>query len=264
MAISIEQRRGHSNYLYRSVSFGGRTRRLYVGNLSDPVTKIVAQANTLQGAYATAARVEVQQELEGYAKVEPLLRLLATRVNRCVQRHREKVAGQSRRHQDIHNNKDAHMFARSDKNAEAINLSREEFDALVENATDGDEEAVAELRQALRANPASFHLLGDIARHTQACLVELITKDAVVAREAMNLKVAQWRSDLLREGDSPLERLLVDQVLTTWIDMNMQQIASAQPHDTETIAKRWQQRLDAAQKRHLAALKALHDVRAFN
>jgi len=143
---------------------------------------------------------------------------------------------------------------------EQVTITREEFDKLVFRATGGSEEAVADLREALRANPLCYRLLGDLANHVQACLVQLITQNAVVAREALSLQMDELRKSLLREHATALERLIADEVVASWLDLSFQRLSHSQEHPTETIAKRREQRLDRAHERHLAALAALHEL----
>lgn len=147
---------------------------------------------------------------------------------------------------------------------EQIDITRDDFDHLVERATAGSPEALAELRATLRANRSMYRRLGDLSLHVQASLLELITRDSVVARESIDLNLEELRTSLQLDGNSPLEMLLVEQIVTTWLDWSFQQIAFSQGHATEEIARRREQRLERAQKRHLAAIQALNDIRAFS
>lgn len=148
----------------------------------------------------------------------------------------------------------------SDSHSDEINLTRQEFDELVYRATGGSDHAVADLRDALRANPASYRLLGDLARHVQSCLIELITRDAVVAREALQLHMDELRESLLGDEPTPLQELVAEEVVASWLDLSFQRLGYSQQHPTEAIAKRREQRLERAQKRHLNAVRALAEL----
>jgi hypothetical protein len=142
-------------------------------------------------------------------------------------------------------------------------VTRDEFEHLAARAAAGSEEALDEFRKVLRANPQVYRILGDLSQHARRCLIDLIAGGSLVARETALQRAEEVRQDLLAEGDSPLERLAVDQVVTTWLDSNLQQIGLSQDHRKETLRLRWEQRLDRAQRRHLAALTALAEVRAY-
>ncbi len=259
--MAIERRRGQQRFLYARQVRRGRVSKRYLGSLSDPVTEILFRAQDLSRANSSAARAAVEVELDEYAQLEPVIRLVATRVNRCVLRDRNK---QERKSQLPRRKSSKPMIDQSpDATPERISITRDDFDHLVDRATGGDEDAQAELRATLRANPKTYGRLGDLARHVQLCLVDLIAGDSVVAHESLHLNMDKMRSDLQRDGTSPLEALLVDQVVTSWLDLSVQQIGFAQDHCTEAIAKRHEQRVERAQGRHLRVVRALHELRNF-
>ena len=259
--MAIERRRGQRRFLYARQVRRGRVSKRYLGSLSDPVTEILSRAQDLSGANSSAARAAIESELDEYAQLEPVIRLLATRVNRCVLRDKEKRRRRARTRPK--EKRKPMMDASLDDTRESIGLTRDEFEHLVYRATSGSEDALAELHATLRANPTMYGRLGDLARHVQLCLVDLIAGDSVVAHESLHLNIDKMRSDLQRDGTSPLEALLVDQVVTSWLDLSVQQIGFAQDHCTEAIAKRHEQRVERAQGRHLRVVRALHELRNF-
>ena len=142
-----------------------------------------------------------------------------------------------------------------------LDVDRDAFDAVVERAAAGCPDAVAELRKLLKRNPAIYDRLGDLASHVQQCLLKLITGDSLLAQESLRLYVRDLRCRLGNPHDDPLQEFLVDQVITTWLDVHLQQIGFSQRRESKADTKHWQWQLDRAQKRHLAALKALAEVR---
>jgi hypothetical protein len=92
-------------------------------------------------------------------------------------------------------------------------------------------------------------------------LIEIIGADSVVTRVSLTMQIDELRGELDRKNTGPLERLLIEQVITTKLDLGVQQIGSAQRHDKETLRRRWERRMERAQKRHLAAVKALAEFR---
>ena len=260
-SMAIEKRRGRAAFCYLRVQTDSRSRKRYVGSTTDPVTDLIVRADRLVTAYDRSHRQAVEDENSACDRVEPCLRLLSTRVTRCVNRYRQKVRRAKESRGAIRPRKRKnHMNGVNP--TEQVAITREEFDELVFRATGGSDEAVADLRDALRANPACYRLLGDLARHVQICLVELITKDAVVAREALNLKMDDLRESLLGEDATALERLVAEEVVASWLDLSFHRIGYSQEHSTEAIAKRREQRLERGQKRHLAAARALHEIQS--
>jgi hypothetical protein len=145
-----------------------------------------------------------------------------------------------------------------------LDVDRDEFDAVVERATAGCPKALRELRHLLKRNPAIYERLGDLSQHVQLCLVALVAADSVLAQESLRLNVRDFRCRLGDPHDDPLQQLLINQVITTWLDVNFQQIGFSQPRESRADTKHWQWQLDRAQKRHLAALKTLAEVRKFS
>lgn len=93
--MKIEQRRGQEKYVYKYETTDGKTRKRYVGSVSDPAVDILVRADQLNKANSSAARAAVESESDKYDQLEPLIRLLATRIARCVQRQKEKLERES-------------------------------------------------------------------------------------------------------------------------------------------------------------------------
>jgi hypothetical protein len=86
-----------------------------------------------------------------------------------------------------------------------------------------------------------------------------------LVREAYERKAADLRRELLASGDSPLERLLADRIVMTWLQVNHADTAYAVAlkGDGHSFAQGTyhQARQDRANARHLKAVKALASVR---
>lgn len=248
--------------VYRSERINGEPRRVYVGSLNDPVTRILVDADRLQRATQTASQKAAADEAESYSRIEPALRLLATESNRLTrqlrfQRRQRKPKGYVKTQYE-----NGIAMIETDTTEPRATITEDDFDELVENAATGDEAAVEDLRQALRGNAAIYETLGDLARHVQMALIDLAAPDSVAMRESVRLNLNCIRQDLRNEGcGTALEKLLVEQVVASMLDVSIQRVALAQDHPTEAQRKRCEKRLDRAQKRHLAALTALNEVR---
>jgi hypothetical protein len=231
--------------------------------LGDRVSSLLQDADQLAQAEQVAATVAAHLDLDAYAALEPAVALLSSRLAlqlrrlrfRC--RHAEgNAAGQPPMRENA--------MAKPNSNSPAeASITKDDFERLANRAAAGSDEALVEFREVLRRNPAIYRLLGDLGEHSRHRLIDLIAGGSFIARETAEHKAQELREELLIGGDSPLERLAVDQVVTTWLDINLQQIGLSQQHAKETLRMRWEQRLDRAQRRHLAALATLAEVRAY-
>jgi hypothetical protein len=142
-----------------------------------------------------------------------------------------------------------------------LHLSHDEYEALVADAADGDMDALAELRQLLKENPQLRSVLGDLNHHVQYYLIELAAGGAIDIRVSLMQTLAEKHEQLLAEGDSLIERMLIDLILSTMLDAAICQMGNSQSHGKESIARRWERRLTCAEARHQSAIRSLVEVR---
>ena len=72
------------------------------------------------------------------------------------------------------------------------------------------------------------------------------------------------RSDLSGENPSAIEKAIVDQIVITWLQVRALEVGCANMEKNGGgKSNRAHTRLDLANKRHIAALKALADIRRF-
>ena len=81
--------------------------------------------------------------------------------------------------------------------------------------------------------------------------------------EAIAWKLGALRAELSQPSDGPLERLLVDRVMLTWLQVHQAEGMHAQRLGQLTIewSDAHQRRIDRAQRRYLAAIRTLAQVR---
>jgi len=135
---------------------------------------------------------------------------------------------------------------------------------LVNRAVSGDENVLPELRRVLKAHPEMWHEYGDLAAQPQESWMHLTAGNNLLLHESLRLKSQELRADILGEKPSPLERLLVERVVATWLQVNYADVAFAQsnkPGVALSMLKQLQQRQESAQRSHLAAIKQLALVR---
>jgi hypothetical protein len=135
---------------------------------------------------------------------------------------------------------------------------------LLGKAQKGDDKAIAELRPILD-KAGLWKYLGDLSRRVQENWLEAITRSNKLAREAFEKRAAEMRAELLATGDSPLERLLIDRVIMTWLQVCYADMTYAAMLNGDSYTYRegafQQDRQDRANARHLRAIKALATVR---
>jgi hypothetical protein len=138
----------------------------------------------------------------------------------------------------------------------------ERLQLLVQRAEQGDEGVLGELRAALDVNPWVWQRYGDLAQQSQAAWLQLIAGSNLLLQESTRRKAAQLRAELAGPEPSPLERLLVERIVATWLQVHYSDAAYAQMKGNgpgqHTAALR---RQNSAQQRYLQAVKALATVR---
>jgi hypothetical protein len=133
---------------------------------------------------------------------------------------------------------------------------------LLTRAEQGGRSVLPELRAALDANAEVWQRYGDLAGQAQAALVTLAAGPNVLLAESLLRKLQALKDELGGESPSPLERLLVERVTATWLQVSYFDGLLAQARGvSECQAKMLQRQQDAAHRRHLSAVKTLATVR---
>jgi hypothetical protein len=138
----------------------------------------------------------------------------------------------------------------------------DEIRTIVQKAEGGDAAALSDVRGLIKS-PAGVDMLGgNVARETLRKLVDRYAGDNPVVRETVTRKVEDLRSELSGEHPSALEKLLVDRILACWLHLNcLEGVYASKDSLTTETGLYFQKALSAAQKRYLAAIKGLADVR---
>jgi len=140
-----------------------------------------------------------------------------------------------------------------------------ELNDLVTKARAGDQSVLPQLHQALDQNPQLWQHFGGLADHVANEWITLLAGSDLAVRESLSRKAKALRLELAGEDASAIDRLLVDSVVTTWLETQYFSIVLAasgnQGQGTLRQIESVELRRDAAQKRHLAAIKSLAEVR---
>ncbi len=139
----------------------------------------------------------------------------------------------------------------------AIDLGR-----LLEAARRGDPAALPALRTFLDESPDVWRHAGDLAAHAERAWVELAAGPDLLAREALSRRLASLKAELAGPAPTPLDRLLVERIAATWLQVNYADAVAAQARDISVKqAELALERQDRAHRRHLAAVATLATVR---
>ena len=135
--------------------------------------------------------------------------------------------------------------------------------ALLGRAAEGDEQALTELTPLIDRTPELWRTLGDVAHLAQQAQIEQACGKDLLTRQAQERTLDQLRAELAQPGDGALEKLLVEAILTTWLQLGYANaVASEQAHSLSVQwADYYQRRIDKAHRRFLAAIRTLATVR---
>jgi hypothetical protein len=147
-------------------------------------------------------------------------------------------------------------------------LTPEEIDNcedVYHRAAKGDESALPALRRLFDACPDSWIGIAraDLAELAEETLVNSFAGKNLVAREGLSRRLAKMREELAGPKPTAVERLLVERVIYTWADLYRLELEHSRRVEElpPKAAAEWERRRNAANSRHLAALRSLAAVR---
>ena len=149
----------------------------------------------------------------------------------------------------------------SDQNAELPAVAA--LRGLVEQAQAGDTTALARLRQLLDEQPEVWRHFSDLAARVEGAWLGLLAADHPLMVEALKRTAQELKTDLLGENPTQLERLLVDRVVSGWLEARYAEAQAARPASggVDQAARRLRHE-ESAKRRLLAAVKTLTALRA--
>lgn len=139
------------------------------------------------------------------------------------------------------------------------------IEALIGRARGGDQAALGTLREMVESAPDAFNAAANLAREVEHSWVAVVASGNPLVAIVTEYGVERMRRDLAGPDATPLEALLVDRIVATWLEVQVaaQQVPSKlrQGGVDRALLDHLQNWTDRAQKRHLAAIKALAQVR---
>lgn len=125
-------------------------------------------------------------------------------------------------------------------------------------------EHLAELRRFFDEDPELWQATGNMATRTLDHLLRTYYSQSAYVRECVTRRVQEMREQLGYKESSPLERILIEQILVCWVNLYVLEINSAtklcESHSTET-GLYWDKRLTGAQRRFRRASESLARIR---
>jgi hypothetical protein len=134
---------------------------------------------------------------------------------------------------------------------------------LIQRCERGDTTAVPALRKLFVDLPDFVDACGaDLAAQAERHLITVAAGKNLAFKEALARKTAMLRSELAGSAPAPLERLLVERIVTCWLHLHDLQLRFIQSESMPIARADYQQRaIDHAHRRYLSAIKTLATVR---
>jgi hypothetical protein len=140
-----------------------------------------------------------------------------------------------------------------------------ELRELLERASAGDSSTLPALAEALDRRPQLWQLGGDLGWHAEQACLALFAGQDLFAREAVRRRLASLKAELAGGPVTPLERLVIDRIGVSWLQVHLadRDAAEARRRDggATALSVHAQRRLDSAHRRYLMAVKQLALVR---
>jgi hypothetical protein len=140
--------------------------------------------------------------------------------------------------------------------------STAKINATIRKAESGDAKALADIREMLKQPGIADLFRGDVAKEAMRTLLDAYARQNPVIRAAAGRKMEEMRAELSGPNPTALEKLLVSRVLATWLHLHHLEAAYASKESLSlSLGLYYQKAITAAQKRYLAAIKGLAEVR---
>ncbi|MCW5853452.1 MAG: hypothetical protein KIT87_25520 [Anaerolineae bacterium] len=137
------------------------------------------------------------------------------------------------------------------------------FATLLHQAAEGDKQAMQELRPLLAQDTRLYKVYTDLVANAEASLIKAVAGQNLVLTEALERRQAAYRAEIIGPNPTPLERLLVDRIATLWLQLHYYE--TVYTHNQADLSIRQAEyhlrRIDGANRRYLAAIKSLAQVR---
>jgi hypothetical protein len=139
----------------------------------------------------------------------------------------------------------------------------DELRASIEAAHDGDETALAAIEGVLKEFPDFARFFANLADKVERSYIERVTGGRPIEEKALPVRLETMRGEIAGPAASPLERLLAERIVACWLELHYANLLYMQELPNLTLKQDdyYQKRLDRLNKRYLAAIKTMAQVR---
>jgi hypothetical protein len=159
----------------------------------------------------------------------------------------------------------ADMSAISRGELEESEKAVEKLRDLLRLAKKDQEDAMPKIRQILSEHPDLAWRFVHLGHMGEDILIERMTREGDLAtKELFRCQLEAMREEIAGENPSPLERLLAERIVATWLQIQLfEGLYASDMSKSMTIAQGsyHQKRLDQTYRRHLSAIRALAQMR---
>ena len=125
---------------------------------------------------------------------------------------------------------------------------------ILQQATEGDESTLPVVRAVLQEPQVVERFGGDLSKTVQRTILDHIAGDNFLLRESLRRKIELLYEELASENTAALEMLLIDRIVTCWLDVYGTELRLQQALEQDvTQEKIHQARIDRAHRRYLSA-----------
>jgi hypothetical protein len=151
--------------------------------------------------------------------------------------------------------------ATADPPSKIVPTDAKEVQKLIKRAQQGDEKTLPMLQELLKETYL-VELCGNIAAHAEQALLRRYSGKDLAVNEGLRRKLDSLRAELAGPTPTPLERLLVERIVTCWLHLHhLEAVYANKESMTLDLGTYYQRSLSSAQKRYLSAIKTLAVVR---
>ena len=93
--------------------------------------------------------------------------------------------------------------------------------AQLERARGGDATDLAALQETLDRYPEIWRSYGDLAKHARDVWIGLIGGEDLALKESLGRQAEAMKADLAGPAPSPLETLLIERIVTCWVQLGL-------------------------------------------
>ena len=134
---------------------------------------------------------------------------------------------------------------------------------LIGEAEKGDDKVVPAIREILDETPDLAWRSRNIGKMAERLLINELTGEDLLAKQMMEHQLELMRSEIVGEHPSPLELLLAERIVATWLQVQLFESLYATNLGKHTLAQGnyYQKRLDRTHRNHLSAIRTLAQIR---